>query len=70
VKGKAKYGSYTLWGVRADDGKHIRLGSLTSSADAHDKATFMIRSTSMWREIQIHDRWGNVYKRITKGAHR
>jgi hypothetical protein len=66
MNGKGKYTSFYLMGERSSDGVLIRLGSASSLETAREKAITMLRSTSGWRRINIHDRKGRVITRVTK----
>lgn len=66
MKGNGKYGWFTLFGVRAKDGCRIRLGRATSAHVAEGIALSILRSTSMWRYIDIMAKSGTRVKKVDK----
>jgi hypothetical protein len=66
VRGKATYGWFTIYGIRDSDGLKVRLGRATSIHVAHGIGMSIIRSTSMWREMEIVSQTGKVVERFDK----
>jgi hypothetical protein len=68
MQGKGKFGWFTLVGVRNRDGCRVRLGRTTSQHTAEGIALSILRSSSMWRHIDIMEKGGVKIKQIDKPA--
>lgn len=66
MKGRGKYGWFTLFGKRASDGLQVRLGRATSHHVARGVALSILRPTKMWEHIDIMTSTGRRIERVNK----